>query len=45
MSRQVEPTDTDRPPLFGTWKRFYWVVILSHALLILLFYLLTKWYS
>lgn len=35
----------DLPPILGTWSRFYWVVMLLHALFITLFYLLTQWYS
>lgn len=37
--------EEDRPPILGTWRRFYWVVLLLHALFIVLFYLLTQWYS
>ncbi len=45
MSKKVTTTDTERPPILGTWNRFYLVVMITHALLILFFYLITKWYS
>jgi len=37
--------EEDNPPILGTWRRFYWVVLILHALFILLFHLLTQWYS
>lgn len=43
--RILKAADEDRPPILGTWRRFYWVVMILHALLILLFYLITQRYS
>ncbi len=35
----------DRPPILGKWRNIYLVVIGNLALLILLFYLITVWFS
>ena len=35
----------DRPPIMGSWKRLYWLVILLHTVIIFLFYLFTTYYS
>ncbi len=43
MKRNMESEGA--PPILGSWGRFYRVVLLLHASLILLFYLITKAYS
>ena len=34
--------EEEKPPIFKTWKRFYWVVFSNLVLLIILFYTFTK---
>ncbi len=31
------------PPLLGSWRNIYWVVMAELGVLILLFYALTRW--
>lgn len=38
-------TDKGLPPFIRTWKRFYWLVIICLAVLIMLFYLFTEHYG
>jgi len=40
-SEQTEK-DQEKPPVFRSWNRWYAVVLLNLAVLIILFYLLTK---
>ena len=35
-------TENDRPPVFGSWRRLYFVVLTILAVLIAVFYLVTK---
>lgn len=35
----------DNPPIMGTWKRLYTLVLVLHAVVILLFYLLMYRFS
>ena len=35
----------DRPPILGSWRNIYLVVLGNLAFLILLFYLITVWFS
>lgn len=35
----------ERPPIFGTWRRFYTILLVYVFCLILLFYGLTVWLS
>jgi hypothetical protein len=39
------PPDTDRPPLLGTWRRMYLLVLISLLLTVLIFALLTGVYG
>ena len=32
----------EAPPIFKTWKRFYWAVLINLVVLIALFFLFTK---
>ncbi len=41
MEREPEPTD-EGPPLFSSWKKWYALVLLHLAFLIVVFYLITK---
>ena len=34
--------DQEKPPIFSSWNRWYAVVLLNLAVLIILFYLFTK---
>jgi hypothetical protein len=38
-------TDNDKAPLFGSWKQWYFVVIIFLILLIILFNFFTKYFS
>ncbi|MDA0206422.1 MAG: hypothetical protein O3A53_06760 [Acidobacteria bacterium] len=40
----TDPTDDDSPPILGTWRNVYLVVLLHLAAWILLLYLFTSWY-
>jgi hypothetical protein len=42
-SGSVEPEDP--PPLLGSWRNLYWLVVGELGLLVLLFYALTRWAS
>lgn len=44
-SKSKEIKETNKPPIFKTWKTLYWIVITAHIALITLFTLLTKAYS
>jgi hypothetical protein len=35
----------DRPPILGSWKNLYILVLVVHAIIIVLFYLITRAYS
>jgi len=37
--------DDDKPPIFGTWRRFYAILLIYLVCLIVLFYALTQWLS
>jgi hypothetical protein len=37
--------EDDRPPIFGTWRRFYTILLVYLLALILIFYGLTRWLS
>lgn len=40
----IEPEE-NKPPFFKSWKGMYWLVIGNLALMIVLFYCLTLYYS
>ncbi|MEM9920896.1 MAG: hypothetical protein AAF990_22545 [Bacteroidota bacterium] len=40
-----ESPQEERPPVFKTWKQLYIFVLVLHALIIFLFYLITRAYS
>ena len=44
QTKTTEPPN-ERPPIFRTWSQMYVFVLVLHAVLILLFYLFTKYYS
>ncbi|MCB9729567.1 MAG: hypothetical protein H6744_08365 [Deltaproteobacteria bacterium] len=35
----------EAPPLLGTWPRVYALVLVSQALLVVVFYAVTRWYA
>lgn len=41
MSSQNNLEEKDQPPLFGSWKRMYFFVLLNLAITVLIFYLVT----
>ncbi|MCB0704105.1 MAG: hypothetical protein KDC34_02305 [Saprospiraceae bacterium] len=45
MTRNRPEIKDDPPPIMGTWPRLYALVLFCHAIIIALFYLLTKMYS
>jgi|GEM_PF-1470546 len=45
MEKEKKPIINEDPPLFKKWKSWYYVVIGNLALLILLFYLFTKYFE
>ncbi len=44
MRTNIE-NNSDKPPLFKTWNRLYAFIISQWALLVLLFYLITKYFQ
>ena len=40
-----ERADEEPPPILGSWKRLYALVLLNLAALILLFWLFTRWFK
>lgn len=38
-------SESEGPPLFGSWKRVYWFVALFFAIEVVVFYLFTRLYS
>jgi hypothetical protein len=45
MSRQRPEMKEGQPPIFAKWSHLYLFVLVCHAIIITLFYLLTKYYS
>ena len=41
---EIEDQDAS-PPLFGTWQKFYAVILIVHALIIFVFWLFSNAYS
>jgi hypothetical protein len=39
------PPHDDPPPLLGSWRNLYWLVLGELAALVLLFFALTRWAS
>jgi hypothetical protein len=37
----TNPAD-EKPPIFKTWRRLYWLVFLNLIFLVILFYIFTK---
>lgn len=37
--------DIDPPPIFKSWKRFYWTVAGNLVLLLILFYIFTRMFE
>lgn len=40
-----QPDHSDAPPIFGSWRRFYWIVLFAHAVVIGLMRWLTVYFS
>ena len=45
MTRERPDSPNGKPPIFSTWTQLYLFVLICHALIILLFFWLTKMYS
>lgn len=45
MNDELRGPDDERPPVFGSWRNFYGVVIGVLAFEIVVFTLLTRWFS
>lgn len=43
--KQSEQNEFEKPPIFGTWKTFYSIVVGELVLLIVLFYLFGSYFS
>ncbi len=41
----AQPDRSDAPPIFGTWRRFYVIVLLAHAVVIGLMRWMTVYFS
>jgi|GEM_PF-1115925 len=41
----IPDSEEDNPPILGSWLRVYFVILLFHALLLLLFTLFTQSFS
>ena len=41
----TEEIEFDDPPILGTWKNMYLVVLVLHTLLIICFYLISRAYT
>ncbi|CAN5802017.1 hypothetical protein BH24BAC1_BH24BAC1_16330 [soil metagenome] len=37
--------DPEGPPFFNSWKSMYWLVLGNLALMVLVFYLITRYYA
>ena len=37
--------EEENPPIFGTWNQLYAFVLIFHAIIITIFYIITKTYS
>ncbi len=44
-NKPISPSSEDQPPVFSTWKQVYVFVLVLHAFIITLFYLLTQGYQ
>ena len=42
MTQKNSHQEQEAPPVFKTWKRFYWVVFLNLVFLIILFFVFTR---
>ncbi len=42
---EARPELDDRPPLLGSWRNIYLVVLANLGLLVVLFYVLTRLYT
>ena len=45
MTQEEKKFGEEKPPFFNSWKGMYWLVMLTLATLILLFHLLTNYFS
>jgi hypothetical protein len=44
MEQSKEPKDNDLPPFVKSWKQFYGLLVLWLIILIVLFYLFTRYF-
>ena len=45
MSAPELPDPTDKPPILGSWRNLYALVLVTWALLVLVFFLITRAYA
>ncbi len=45
MGEAQQPPDDAHPPVLGTWRAVYGVVLAELAVLVVLFYVLARWAS
>lgn len=45
MKAQTPDNESDKPPLLGSWKSLYLLVLGNLVFLIVLFYIITKFYE
>ena len=45
MSHEQEKLTPENPPIFKNWAQMYWFVLISHIMIILLFYWFSRHYS
>lgn len=43
MAADAKPPEAEGPPVGGTWRRLYWLLIAELAALTVGFHLLTRW--
>ncbi|MCB0658922.1 MAG: hypothetical protein KDC57_22420 [Saprospiraceae bacterium] len=45
MSAMEDKTLNEKPPLFRSWSSWYTLILVFFILLVILFFLITKWYD
>ena len=45
MNTPEHPEPADKPPIMGTWRNLYALVLFTWALLVLVFFLITRAYA
>lgn len=45
MNPEAENEEDEKPPVFGSWRRIYWFVVVFFVIEVAAFYLITRYYS